>query len=48
MDTKFATEKMVSDYEKDFKSKESQYAADVNTAQAESSLAYDLQARVTK
>jgi len=45
MDTRYSVDKEIADYERNFSTKQSQYAAVVNTAQAASSLAYDLQSQ---
>jgi flotillin len=43
MDTKYQVDTQIADYEKDFKTKKAEYMTVVNTAQAESALAYELQ-----
>merc|ERR1712235_26250 len=43
MDTKYSVDTQVADYEKDFKTKKAEFMTAVNTAQAESALAYELQ-----
>jgi len=45
MDTKYNTDKEIADYERNFKTKQSQYHTAVNTAQAACALAYDLQSQ---
>jgi len=45
MDTKYNVDKEIADYERSFKTKQSQYHTAVNTAQAACALAYDLQSQ---